>query len=104
MSANTEYERVEYDANADLYRLHHDWGSDEEVSTVIVKAVAEVMDVQAIDIEPLYKAINPDALNKIYAPTAEGELRKGGGSTTVTVNDCTVTVYWDGEIEIKPPT
>lgn len=96
-------ERVEYDADKDLYRLYSDWGSDEPVSTVIVTAVAALTNTPATDIAPLYESINPDALNKLYEPTQEGALRKGGGCTTLTVNGCTVTVYWDGEIEIEPP-
>lgn len=103
MPATSGVERIKYDAEPDLYRVHHDWRSDDEVSTVVVMAVAEIMDVDVVDIPPLYESINPDALNELYQPTFDGKLRKGGGSTTVTVNDCTVTVYWDGEITIEPP-
>ena len=103
MPDSNKYEGVEYDSEADLYRLRHDWSSDDDVSIAIVEAVAEITNVEVLDIDPLYESIDPDALNKIFEPRAEGEPRKIGGSVTIAANECTVTVYSDGEIEIEPP-
>ncbi|UPV76840.1 hypothetical protein M0R89_20445 (plasmid) [Halorussus limi] len=30
-------------------------------------------------------------------------LRPGGGCLTFSYNDCLVTAYWDGDIEIEAP-
>lgn len=103
MTATDGEETIVYDADADLYRVSHDWTSDADVTTTIITAVAAITDSPATDIAPLYEAINPDALNTLYAPTQTGERRTGGGCTTLTVHGCTVTLYWDGEIEIEPP-
>lgn len=93
----------EYDPDANLYRVHYDDHVSEPVSTVIVKAVAAFTNTPPTELPPLYEAINPDALNRLYSfnpPRASGQT---DGHVTFTYNDCKIRVFWTGRIEIEPP-
>ncbi|NHN57493.1 MULTISPECIES: HalOD1 output domain-containing protein [Halorussus] len=88
---------------AATHRVEHDWASDDELSETIVSAVASVLETDPTDLSPLYEVIDPDALNRLYAPTPNAHVRPGGGRLTFSYNGCLVTAYWDGAVEIEPP-
>ena len=85
------------------YRVEHDWAGDDELSETIVSAVASVLGSEPTDLSPLYEVVDPDALNRLYAPTPTAHMRPGGGCLTFSYNGCLVTAYWDGAVEIEPP-
>lgn len=90
-----------YDPETHTPRLHHDWERDKRVSTVIIEAVAALTDASPTSIGPLYEVVDPDAVDALFAPPprsrrAESELR-------FTLNDCEISVYGDGLIEIHVP-
>lgn len=89
--------------DAATYCVEHDWESDDELSETVVGAVASVLDAEPTDLSPLYEVIDPDALNRLYAPTPNVHMRPGGGCLTFSYNGCLVTAYWDGAVEIEPP-
>lgn len=102
MGSKFEYETGATD-DAATYRVEHDWASDGELSETVVDAVASVLDAEPTDLSPLYEVIDPDALNRLYAPTPNHQTRPGGGRLTFSYNGCLVTAYWDGAVEIEPP-
>lgn len=95
--------QVTYDREGDVHRAKYEWGDGVSLSEFVVESVAAVTNTPPTEITPLYRVIDPDALNKLYEPTYDQSLRRGGGCITFTFEGCTVTVYWDGEIEIEPP-
>ncbi|GAB3666759.1 HalOD1 output domain-containing protein [Halopiger thermotolerans] len=69
-----------------------DYRSDTEaVVPAIVETVAATTDTDPVDIEPLYAAVDPDALNALYRDGFDGEVefRYAG---------CTVVVDGEGEV------
>lgn len=93
----------EYDPDANLYRIYYDDQVSEPVSTVIVKVVAALTDTPPTELEPLYEAINPDALNQLTAFDTPTDHHQVDSHVTFTFNGCQVTVFWTGTIEIRPP-
>ncbi|MGM0372001.1 MAG: HalOD1 output domain-containing protein [Halobacteriota archaeon] len=65
----------------------------------VIGTLAEVMDVDPLDLEPLHSTVDPDALNAIIStpPGMEGTVH-----VTFTHEDHAITVYSDGEITITP--
>lgn len=47
------------------------WGDDESASAAVVRAVAAYTGQQPISMEPLFKTIDPDALNTIFGPNEQ---------------------------------
>ena len=46
-----------------------DWTGATSPSTALISAVATVNDVEPIALEPLFHAVDPDALDALFAPT-----------------------------------
>lgn len=86
------------------YHAYHNRESSARLSTTVVHALADAMDrdVTATG-APLYDAVDPDALDRIFAPTADGTPRPPG-HVAFTANGYRVTVYSTGQIVITPPT
>ena len=71
--------------------------SDEDISETVVSAVADAKGVDPLDLDPLYDAIDPDALDSIF--------RHAGAGSTVTklsfeMEDCEVLVRGSGEVVV----
>lgn len=103
MESNDDASTVEFDSKTETYRLAHDWRDDRSLTSTVIDAVSAVTNTPSTEIDPLYESVNPDALNAVYEPTHAGELRREGGCISFRVDDCDVTVYWDGIVEIRPP-
>lgn len=91
----------EFDPETQTYRLYHDWGSSTRLSTEIILAVAALTDTPANEIGPLYEIVNPDALDHLFPPVES----RGQTESTLrfTLNECDVTVYSQGVVEIQLP-
>lgn len=88
---------VEYDPDRDLYAGSFD-SSETEPSMAVVEAVAEVSHSDPMDLEPLYRSVDTDALDSIVT-YADGS----GVSVSFEVETFDVSVYGDGTIEVRPP-
>lgn len=99
----TSNQTFTFDPKTNTYRIRHDWQDDEPVSTALIMGVAAVTNAPPTEIDPLYEVVDPDALNRLFEPTANSSLRPSDGRATFTMNGCTVTVYGSGDIEITPP-
>lgn len=74
---------------------------DGQISETVVTAVAEAKGVDPLSLEPLYTAIDSDALNQIFDPSV------GSPPTALevsfSVEGCQVVVQGDGEVTVTPP-
>jgi hypothetical protein len=91
-----------YDAGT--YYAHHDFDGPAYLSTTVVHALSEVANVDATTTEStLYQHIDPDALDKLFAPTAD-ETGRRSGQVSFTMWGYTVTVYASGQIAVTAST
>ncbi|MFC7203480.1 HalOD1 output domain-containing protein [Haloferax namakaokahaiae] len=74
------------------------------ISEAVVQALAAVKETDPISVDPLYNAIDPEALDMLFAPTLNGEQRPGGAITFELMN-CLVTVTVEaGDVHIDTDT
>jgi hypothetical protein len=71
------------------------------VSQTVVLAVAEATDEDAMELPPLYDAIDPDALNKLFDSELLGASRVEG-NVEFAYAGCDVTVRADGRVSVAP--
>lgn len=65
----------------------------------IVDAIAEERGVDPLALPPLYEAIDPDALNRLFE-TAGSAGGSGRGRVVFTAADCEVVVHRDGRVDV----
>lgn len=97
--AATEFDAVdsiEYEPDADSYRVIRRSDHPEPMAYAIVEAVCVVTEQTMLDIEPLHDAINPDALETLLTDTPTG-------STVVRFSyaGCEVEITGSGEIIVR---
>ena len=86
-----------------VYRARHDFDGSAALSTTVVHALADCMNVDVTDGSiSLYDSVDPDALDSLFRPRYDGEPRSGG-AVAFSVADHHVTVRSNGEILIEPP-
>lgn len=73
----------------------------EPVSTVVISAVSTALEEEAIEMPPLYNAIDPDALDAVFQPVHTGSPRDDR-HLQFTFNGCQVTVQSDGIVVVEP--
>ena len=93
---------ISYDSETDTYRLRHEWWRDRPLSTAVSMGVAAVTNTAPTDQDPLFESVDPDALNQLF-DLSEESTEHCEGQMTFSFNECKVTVYSDGTIEITPP-
>ncbi|WP_266081168.1 HalOD1 output domain-containing protein [Haladaptatus caseinilyticus] len=71
------------------------------LSNQILTVIAEVDDRSVNAIEPLYKTIDPDALDALFAPQIDGSSR-ASGNVSFKYAGYWVTVSSEGAVEIDP--
>lgn len=71
--------------------MEYDIGTDEPVSTAVVRAVSAVEGREPGSLRPLAEVLDSDALDTLFGPRGDGTPRPGGRLTFVYSN-CRVTV------------
>lgn len=89
---------LEYSDDSDTYSVEFGEGI-EEPSEVAVTAVAAISGRKQDDLDPLYYAVDPDALDSLFQPTARGNHR-GDVEVSFTYHGFDVSVRSYGIIEI----
>jgi hypothetical protein len=89
-----------HDPENGTYTTEFEWGEPESLPMTIVEAVAEVRDVDETELERLTDRIEPDALDRLFAPK-DGATSRLRGSVTFPFAGTDVTVYAHGEIVIR---
>lgn len=90
---------LEVDAATGTYHASFDW-AEVAPSTAVVEVTAAAADVDVNDVAPLYSAVDPDALDRLFQPRSNGKSRRGG-SVTFVLQGFEVTVESSGEITLK---
>lgn len=93
---------IEHDESTDTYRLSYDWWRDQTVTSAIVMAVSTITNTSPTDMEPIRRVVDPDALNDLFSPRDDAQLRRATGSASFRFYGCDIIVYATGEIEIRP--
>ncbi|WP_129116999.1 HalOD1 output domain-containing protein [Halegenticoccus tardaugens] len=76
---------------------------NEELSTAVVKAVAEAVGVDPLHLDArLYDSIDPDGLDQVFRPRGDGTVRTGA-QLEFEVAGCEVVVHSEGRIVVTPP-
>lgn len=65
-------------------------GADERPSEVVIRTVAAVTNRQPLELEPLHAAVDPDALDALFAVRSDGS--RNSGRFTFRFNGCKVCV------------
>lgn len=89
------------DRNRSLTTLSRgEWTGADDISAGITAAVGEALDVDAGELAPLYTAIDPDGLARIF-----GHRSDPSDPTTVTFRfeGCTVVVSDGGDVTVTSP-
>ncbi|WP_416840279.1 HalOD1 output domain-containing protein [Haloferax sp. DFSO52] len=89
----------------------HDWDGRDTLAVTIVTAVAQLKNVDAIDLSPLSDVINPEALDRVFAhpvrapvvgePTDAGTTQPARATVRFRYAACDVTVWADGTVIVK---
>ncbi|GAA0676602.1 HalOD1 output domain-containing protein [Natronoarchaeum mannanilyticum] len=96
---NTDYHDGRDERRSDAHRF--EWSDDAALSITVIEAVASVSGRDPIDIEPLNRYVDPDALDEIFdrgdaATSARGRI-------SFPLEEYLVVVYSDGDILVYPP-
>ncbi len=73
----------------------------EPVSTTVVHALADAKDVDPLELDPLYEALDPDALDALFAPT-DGSGSARHGKVQFVTNGYEVEVTSTGRVHLTP--
>lgn len=69
-------------------------------SVRVVEAVADAKGIDPLDVEPLSHAVDPDALDALFAPRADATPRDADASLQFTFAGHTVVVDADGTVVV----
>ena len=86
----------------DAHHAQHDWNGSEPLSTTVMTAVAEAMNEDPREMDPLYDQFDPDALDCLFTPSNR-DVPLPGGHFTFTFKSHHVIVQSDGHIAVHPP-
>ncbi|WP_336003423.1 HalOD1 output domain-containing protein [Halorientalis halophila] len=87
----------------DPYVVHHEFGGPAELTTTLAHAVADVTGVDVTETGfTLNDYVDPDALDRLFAPKPDGSPRTNG-HLSFSVWNCQVTVYSTGQIVVSQP-
>jgi hypothetical protein len=89
-----------FDPDARSYTARRAAG--ETPSHSVVRTVAAVTGTAPEDVRPLYDAVDPDALDRLFARTESGAERPLTGQVRFRFNRCDVTVHADGRTVVSP--
>lgn len=85
------------------YYVHHDFDGSAELTTTLVHAISDITGTDVTDTGfTLNDYVDPDALDRLFAPKADGTPR-ANGHVSFSIWGHHVTVYSSGEIAIVPP-
>ncbi|QIO24572.1 HalOD1 output domain-containing protein [Haloarcula sp. JP-L23] len=94
---------VEYDARSNTYRFQRGEHCETNTSTAVVTAVAEAVDREPTELEPLEERIDSDALDMFFDPDASENGRDRACRVTFPFAGCEVTVNQGRSIVVSAP-
>lgn len=88
---------IEYDDQRDVYRVNHDWESERSLSTSVVMGVAAILELDPVELDPLYEQMDGDALDALFT---DEEVRRGT-AVAFRYEGIWVTIHEDGDVELR---
>lgn len=55
-----------------------DWARDDGVCPELVRVMSELLEADVTELDPLYQIVDPDALERLFAPSANPQSRLNG--------------------------
>jgi hypothetical protein len=93
---------VEYDSEDGTYTVRDIWAPGVPPSQRVIEAVAAVTGTDPSQTEPLFDAVDPDALDELFASTWSGRVRPSTGRVTFRYGEHDVTLHAGGRIVMAP--
>jgi hypothetical protein len=85
----------------EVYVVHHDV-RDDGLTVTISLALSEIGNVPPTELLPRFpEYADPDALDRLFRPRPNGELREGG-PFHLTIEGYDISIFNTGRIEIRP--
>lgn len=88
-----------HDSSSNSSDTHYDSHIDSGLTTRIIEELIAQSELSGDDLMPLYQSIDPDALETLFAPQADGSER-ADGRVTFTHAGHVVTVSSDGTVDV----
>ncbi|SFR38383.1 hypothetical protein SAMN04487947_0717 [Halogeometricum rufum] len=89
-------DRVGFDPATETHHNQHDWNDSSHLSLTVVRTVSAVAGRRPLDMDPLYGAIDPDALDSLLS-----EAPPGCAEISFTYEGHTVAVTSGGEVVVE---
>lgn len=83
----------------ETHHVHYDPETPIAPSGTLVIAIADIADVDPLELEPLYETIDPDTVDDFVGSSGLPDV---GGHVEFTFENYDVTVYASGLFEIEP--
>lgn len=74
-------EANDHEIPTETYRVVHDWSGDRSLSTTVIHAVQRVLNTPAEELPLLYEHVDPDGLDRLFAPVQSDQGRTDGRIT-----------------------
>jgi hypothetical protein len=91
-----------FEPTTGTYTFVHDWRSDDPLWLRIVDALESIPEVDTPESSFLFEALDPEALDALFAPAGDGRSRSAG-VVVVPIADTVVAVWADGTVQIGQP-
>ncbi|WP_408960773.1 HalOD1 output domain-containing protein [Natrinema sp. 74] len=92
-------DRVGYDPETETYHVQFAWTGPEPASYAVVQSLAAVTDTEPESMQPLYKTLEPNALDALFQP-GSNDTPRPQGTVSFAHEGHDVTVHASGEIII----
>ena len=90
---------VEFDPQSETYRLQFDMDS-QLPSEAVISVVAHASGDDPLNMPPIFRVVDPDALDSIF-PTTDTGARRPGTAVTFRYLDFEVTVHSQGAVDLR---
>lgn len=91
------------ESEREIHEVRHDPTSDDPVWEAITEVVAASTGADPSELRPLYEVVDPDALDRVFAPTnSDGERTTRTGHVVFRYEGCRVRVTADGCVVTTP--
>lgn len=85
----------------EVYRTTHDFEGRRALSTTVIEAIEEAVDVEGPSSRVLADVIDPDCLDGLFRPVRH-RTDRDNGVVRFPLEEHRITVYATGEIELRP--
>ena len=96
---DTDEPRDDANRRTERHHVHYDPDADDRPSELLVKAVADVADADPLELDPLFRTVDPDVLDEFVGA---GGLPDVDGQVSFTYEGYRVTVHPSGLLELVP--